>query len=372
MRKIPLIKPFINQAIKNRVIEVLDSGYLTEGPVTHELEQAFCRYIGISHAIAFTSCTTGLETALRALKIGVGDEVIVPDYTYPATAGVVNIVGAKVVIVDVEPDSMLINYDELEEAITSQTRAIIPVSLFGNPLDYDRLNSIKNNYDVKIIEDAACSIGASFCDEKIGKQADLTVFSMHPRKFITTGEGGMLVTDNRELADWIRSYKHFGVELDSNNSSANFQRIGTNYKLSNLLAAIGLEQMNLVDDLLKRRIELADTYKQLLNDMDDIKIPSTTNLGIHSYQSFCVFVDNRDKVMFDMKEKGIEVQIGSYALHQHPAFYEESDCEIRGEMPGSEYAFEKALTLPLYHDLTKEDQIYIVQQLSESIKVKQY
>jgi perosamine synthetase len=141
--KIPLIKPFINEEIKKRVMDVLDSGYLTEGAVTHEFERVFAEYINAKHAIAVTSCTTGLELALRALGIGPGDEVIVPDYTYPATATVVAIVGAHCVIVDVDPKSMLINYDAIEKAITPKTRAIIPVSLFGNPLDYDRLDQLK-------------------------------------------------------------------------------------------------------------------------------------------------------------------------------------------------------------------------------------
>ena len=144
--KIPLIKPFINQEIKDRVLAVLDSGYLTEGPATHEFENVFAQYVNASHAIAVTSCTTGLEIALRALGIGPGDEVIVPDYTYPATAAVVTIVGAHCVIVDVDPETMLIDYNALGNAITPKTKAIIPVSLFGNPLDYNRLNQIKKEH----------------------------------------------------------------------------------------------------------------------------------------------------------------------------------------------------------------------------------
>ena len=369
MRKIPLIKPFISQKIKDKVLEVLESGYLTEGPVTHELEQLFCDYIGSSNAIAFTSCTTGLETALRALNISHGDEVIIPDYTYPATASVVSIVGAKPIILDINPETMLIDYDQLEQAVTSKTKAILPVSLFGNPLDYDRLNKIKNDYGLKIVEDAACSVGASFQNERVGKHADLTVFSMHPRKFITTGEGGMLVTDDTELASWINSYKHFGMNTSSNTSAVSFQQIGTNYKLSNLLSAIGTEQMKQVDSLLERRLSLATHYKTLLKDIDDIKLPITTKSGIHSYQSFCIFINNRDEVMLSMRNKGIEVQIGTYALHQHPAYHNTENCKIHGAMTGSKYAFEHALVLPLYHELTEDDQEYIIQQLLDSIRM---
>jgi len=150
--KIPLIKPYITQELKDKVCEVLESGYLTEGPVTEEFENAIRKYIGCKHAIAVTSCTTGLEIALRAINIGPGDEVIVPDYTYPATADVVSIVGATAVIVDVSPQTMLIDYDALEAAITPKTKAVIPVSIFGNPLDWDRLNNIKVKYGIYIIK----------------------------------------------------------------------------------------------------------------------------------------------------------------------------------------------------------------------------
>jgi dTDP-4-amino-4,6-dideoxygalactose transaminase len=160
MKKIPLIKPYINDSVKKMVIEVLDSGHLTEGRITHELEHVFALYVGVPYAIAVTSCTTGMEIALRALNVGEGDEVIVPDYTYPATADVVSIVGATPVIVDVEPKTMLIDRFSVEKAITEKTKAIIPVSIFGNPLDYSWINEIKKKHNLFIIEDSACTIGA--------------------------------------------------------------------------------------------------------------------------------------------------------------------------------------------------------------------
>ncbi len=367
-RNIPLIKPFINDAIKAKILEILDSGYLTEGPVTHALEDMFCTYVGTSHAFAFTSCTTGLETSLRALGVKTGDEIIIPDYTYPATASVVNIVGANAVIVDINPHTMLIDYDEIEKAITSKTKAIMPVSLFGNPLDYDRLNSIKHRYGIYIIEDAACSIGTSFREVKAGRLADISVFSMHPRKFITTGEGGMLTIENQEWAEWIQSYKHFGLASQESGGSVLFDQIGTNYKLSDLLSAVGLEQMRLVDELLDKRICLANNYRELIRDIDQIELPLITHHGVHAYQSFCVFVENRNQVMLDMRNKGIEVQIGTYSLHKQPAYSDNDYCHFAGEMKGSMYAYDHALTLPLFHELTFDDQDYIIQELLNSIR----
>jgi dTDP-4-amino-4,6-dideoxygalactose transaminase len=367
MRKIPLIKPYITQEVKDKVCEVLDSGYLTEGSQTLELEKTFQDYIGCRHALAVTSCTVGLEMALRALGIGPGDEVIVPDYTYPATADAVAIAGGSVVIVDVDPDSMLFDYDALEKAITPQTKAAIPVSLFGNPLDYRRLNAIKQKYNIYIVEDAACSIGADYRGTRVGNLADITVFSLHPRKFITTGEGGMITTNTSKWADWMRSYKHFGMEMNTSRLSTDFVRIGTNAKLSNLLAAIGLVQMQHVDALLERRRELALNYIRRLEGYPQIKMPQTTPSGRHSYQSFCVFIENRNRVMQLLRKKDIEVQIGTYALHHQKAFADDADCRFHGDMPGSTYAFDHTLTLPLYHEMSDEDQKYVVRNLIDTL-----
>jgi len=367
MRKIPLIKPYITASTKARVMEVLDSGFLTEGSVTKSLEKEFCDYIKVRHALAFTSCTTGLEVALRALGIGLGDEVIVPSYTYPATANVVSIVGATPVIVDVNKSNMLIDYEKIEASVTGKTRAIIPVSLFGNPLDYNRLDRIKKQHNLYIVEDAACSIGSELAGRKVGTLADISVFSMHPRKFITTGEGGMLTTDNSEWAEWIFSYKHFGMSSGKQSSGITFDKIGTNYKLSDVLSAIGLDQIKQVDKLLDRRVELASNYNSLLADSSDVIVPETTLTGKHAYQSYCVYVENRDFVLNDLRSRQIEVQIGSYALHQLPAFSHSADCRIEGEMPETDYAASHALVLPLYHDLTNDDQSYVVEELHNSI-----
>lgn len=365
---IPLIKPYIDDNIKAKVLQVLDSGYLTEGPVTKQFEEKFSEYIGCKYSISVTSCTTGLEIALRALGIGEGDEVIVPDYTYPATAAVAPIVGAKSVIVDIDKDTMLIDYDKLEEAITNKTKAIIPVSEFGNPLDYNRLNKIKAKYGLYIIEDAACAVGAQFNNQKVGTFADISVFSFHPRKFITTGEGGMITTDNEKWAEWMNSYKHFGMNMNNTaREGIQFEIIGTNYKLSNILSAVGLGQLEIIDKLLAKRIELAENYKKMLINNDQVTIPKVTTNGKHSYQSFCVFIDDRDRVMQEMREKGIEVQIGTYSLHKHKAFNEGKFIKWCGNFENSLYALENCLTLPLYHHLTFEQQELIVENLEEII-----
>jgi perosamine synthetase len=368
MIKIPLIKPYINDEIRKRVIDVLDSGYLTEGPETKAFESSIQEYVGVRHTLAVCNCTLGLELSLRALGIGRGDEVIVPDYTYPATASVVNIIGADAVLVDVDPETMLMDYTALENAITSRTRAVMPVSLFGNPLDYGRINAIKQKYNIDVVEDAACSLGAEFRERMVGSLADISVFSLHPRKFITTGEGGLVTTDNNSLAVWMESYKHFGMSMDVSRFETEFHSIGTNFKLSNIQAAVGLGQMAQIRSLLRKRRELASVYIRELSGIPGVMLPKVTPGGLHSFQSFCVFVENRNQIMERMRREGVEVQIGTYSLHMHKAFFNNPKCRIVSRMKGSRYAFEHSLTLPLYNDMTSEIQAQVIDQLITAVK----
>lgn len=361
--KIPLIKPYINEEMKTEMIKVLESGYWTEGDVTQAFEISIKEYLGVRNVLAVCNCTVGLEMALRAFKICAGDEVIVPDYTYPATASVVCIVGATPVIVDVNPDTMLMNLDALEKAITPKTKAVIPVSIFGNPLNYKRMLEIKHKYNLHIIEDAACSIGAESDSVKVGNLADITVFSLHPRKFITTGEGGIVVTNDDNIARWMNSYKHFGMTSQVTQTVSTFEHIGTNYKLSNIQAILGLVQMKHVDELLTKRRALALRYHNAFKDIKGISIPKTSPKGVHSFQSCCIFIKNRDWIIKKLAQENIQAQIGTYALHMHKAFYDHPDCRINGDMAGSRYAFEHCLTLPLYHEMTREEQQFVIEKI---------
>jgi perosamine synthetase len=367
MRRIPLIKPYITEEVKAKVCEVLDSGYLTEGRVTQEFKGSIKGYVRCQYTLASCNCTVGMEMGLRAMGIGPGDEVIVPDFTYPATADVVHIVGATIVIVDIDPETGLIDYGALEHAITPYTKAVIPVSLFGNPLNYDRLNEIKGEYSIPILEDAACSLGARYDGLFVGNLADISVFSLHPRKFITTGEGGVITTNNAQLAEWMDSYQHFGMSSHETRAGTQFERIGTNYKLSDIQAAVGLVQMRHIEQLLARRTEIAERYNDLLRENSRISIPQVTPKGTHSWQSYHVYVENRNQVIRKLWEKGIETQIGTYSLHMHKAFSQNLNCRIMGDMSGSRYAFEHSLCLPLYHEMTREEQDYVVQELVRAI-----
>lgn len=347
MMRIRLMKPFVGKEELNKIKEVLDSGFLTEGKYTEEFEKKFAKYVEAKHAIATTSCTTALELCLRALEIGKGDEVIVPDFTYPATAQVVYLVGAKPVLVDVDLRSYNVTARNIKKAINEKTRAIIPVSLFGNPLD-EEVYELKDKYDIYIIEDAACSAGAMLNGKKIGTQADLTCFSFHPRKIITTGEGGMITTNNEELAEKIRALKRFGIVYE--NGKPVFKYIGTNYKLPNILAAIGLVQLEKIEDIIKDRIKKAKYYMELLSEIDWIIPPEVRPNTRHTFQSFCCYVKNgkRDELRRKLFEKGIETQIGTYCLHLEPCFKSAGRME---DLNNSKKLYNNLITLPLYYGL---------------------
>jgi len=365
MNRIPLIKPFIPADTLARIGEVLASGQLTEGAVTREFERVFRDYVGTAHALAVCNCTVGLELALRAIGVGPGDEVIVPDYTYPASASAVTMLGATAVLVDVEPETMLLAEPAVAAALTPRTKAVMPVSIFGNPLDYSWLRRMQEQHGgLRLIEDAACSIGAAFDGRRVGAWADISVFSLHPRKFITTGEGGMVTTDGADWAAWMDSYKHFGMAAaTAAREGVVFERFGTNYKLSNLLSAVGLAQMAQVDTLLGRRRELAARYGRLLAGHPGIALPRTLPGGEHSFQTYCVFVRERDRIMSRLRADGIEVQIGTYALHRHPAYRPGTLIRHAGDFPGSRRCADEALALPLFHEMTEEQQDRVVEAL---------
>ena len=368
MFRIPLMRPFINQRVKERVAAVLESGFLTEGPVVRELEDAFRAFTGSRHAIAVTSCTTGLELALRTVGIGPGDEVIVPDFTYPATAHAVRLAGASAVIVDVDPRTFLIDYDAIEAAITPRTRALMPVSEFGNPLDHDVLAAIKRRHALLIIEDAACAIGSTFRGVPTGNHADITVFSLHPRKFITTGEGGIITTNHDGWAAWMDEYKHFGIHGKDATGKPVFRSLGTNLKLSDLCAAVGAAQMESVHELLRQRQVIARTYFDLLQGRRGIALPTITAGGEHSWQSFTVRVADRDATLNRLRSAGIEAQFGAFALHLQPAFRPGATCRWHGSLAGSRQAFDEGLALPLPHDLADTDQRDVVDALSAVVQ----
>jgi perosamine synthetase len=320
LKKTKLIEPVVGKEELQIIRKVLDSGWLTEGPMTREFETKLAEFVGANHAVAMNNCTTALELALRVLRIGHGDEVIIPDFTHPATGNIVKWVGATPILVDVDSSTYNIDAEEVEKAITKKTKCIMPVSWGGNPLNIQPLNELKEKHNLHIIEDAACSLGAEYNGTKTGTMADITCFSFHPRKIITTGEGGMAVTDRQIYAEEIRALKKFG--MTKTDGETKFTHFGTNYKLSDILGAVGVKQMEKVDKIINKRIELANYYNDLLVEVDSIRAPEKRKNTKHVYQTYAAYIEkdrSRDKLIADLRKKNIETQIGTYALHLQPS-----------------------------------------------------
>lgn len=343
------------------VESVLDSEHLVDGPMTRRFEDLISSYIGVKHAIACTSATTGLEMCLRAIGVGEGDEVIIPDFTHPATGLAVMAVGAIPVIVDVDKQIYNTNISYISDAITDRTKAVIPVSWGGQPLCISEIVSHCRSRNIITIDDAACSLGTHLNGIPTGRLADFTVFSFHPRKIFTTGDGGCITTNDDNWADYLRSYKNFGVQKI--NGVTKFSRYGTNQRFSSILAAVGVAQLERIDQIVNERIRKANTYNYLFENHTAFKTPYVIPNAKHNFQSYCLFfhdADNRDILLKIMRKKGIEVQIGTIALHREPVF---KNCKIIGNLENSSLLADSLLTLPLHRKLSEDDQKLVTETL---------
>jgi dTDP-4-amino-4,6-dideoxygalactose transaminase len=365
-RKLQLIEPVIGAEEERLVVEVLRSGWLTEGAMTRRFEELFKSFIGVAHAIATNSCTTAMEIGLRAMGIGSGDEVIIPDFTHPATANAVIAVGAKPILVDVDLFSYNIDFNEVKKAVTEKTRAVIPVSWGGYPLDKGELDTLREEFNLFVLEDAACSLGAEHSGVKTGTMADITCFSFHPRKVVTTGEGGMITTHSDEYAEKLRSLKNFGVGKIGGDIC--FLGYGSNYKMSDILAAVGVAQMSKLSKILEKRAELANYYDELLSRIDGIRPPQKEKGVKHTYQTYAAYVEiegARDRLIEYLRKVGVEAQIGTYALHMQP--YYRSFKKV-GDLRRSKLLYENLIALPMCHRMTSADQEYVASHIEKFLR----
>lgn len=323
------------------VAEVLASGSLTMGPKVTELEELVADACGVEHAVAVSNGTAALHVAVLALGIGPGDEVIVPAYTFPATANVVRLAGAKAVLVDVDPRTFNLDLEQAYEAVTPRTKAVLAVHLFGRPLDWGSLQEAVSP-ELHLIEDAAGALGARWQGMPCGGLGVMGCLSFHPRKIVTTGEGGAVTTNDAELAAALRRLRHHGLD-----SEANLPEPSTNYRLSDILCAVGIPQLRRLDALLAERARIADAYTERLRGI--VELPDADEGDTHGWQAYVVRLERRDEALPALRAEGIEVQIGTYALHRLAAYADQ------GPFPGADTAFEQALALPLHSRLTEAE-----------------
>ena len=333
--------PELGEAELAEVRAVLESGALTMGPKVAELEELVAAACGVEHAVAVSNGTAALHLAVLALGIGEGDEVIVPAYTFPATANVVRLAGATPVLVDVDPATFNLDLDRVYEAVTPRTKAVLAVHLFGRPLDWESLQSAVPP-EVVLLEDAAGALGASWRGMPCGGLGAAGCLSFHPRKVVTTGEGGAVTTNDAELAASVRRLRHHGID-----PGGDIVAPSTNYRLSDLLCAVGIPQLRRLDELLAERTRIATAYAKRLSGLVDV--PSADEGDVHGWQAYVIRLDRKEEALATLRAEGIEVQIGTYALHRLSAYREQ------GPFPGADAAFDRALALPLHSRLTDDD-----------------
>jgi dTDP-4-amino-4,6-dideoxygalactose transaminase len=308
---------------------------LTMGEKVAELEAELARACEVEHAVAVSSGTAAIHLAVLALGIGPGDEVVVPAYTFPATANVVALAGAMPVLVDVDPDTF--NLDPAQVEVTPRTKAILPVHLFGRPARLEELP------DVTPIEDAAGALGARRRGRACGGLGAAGCLSFHPRKIVTTGEGGAVTTDDPELAERARSLRHHG--WSPSNAYDDMPAGAFNYRLSDILCAVGIPQVRRLEELLAARERIAAGYAERLRDLP-VQLPAADEGDRHGWQAYVIQLDRRDEAMAALRAQGIQCQIGTYALHRLSAYHDQ------GAFPGADACFERALALPLHTQLT--------------------
>jgi perosamine synthetase len=340
---IRLARPDVGAAEAAAVAEVLESGQLTMGPKVAEFEALLARACGVEHALVVSSGTAALHLAVLALGIGPGDEVLVPAYTFPATANVVAQAGATPVLVDVDPRTMNLDVAHVAAAVTPRTRAVIAVHLFGRPLDWEALQEAAGS-DVVLIEDAAGALGARRRGRPCGGLGLLGCLSFHPRKIVTTGEGGAVTTPDPDLAQRIREMRDHGIDRRGDFEIAS---PGLNYRLSDILCAVGIPQLERLEELLAARERLAAAYSERLAGV--VELPGAEEGDRHGWQAYVVQLDGRDEALEALRREGIEAQIGTYALHRLGAYRDQ------GPFPGADRCYERALALPFHTGLGPED-----------------
>jgi perosamine synthetase len=362
-RHIWLARPYTDEAEIEEVRGVLESGFLSQGPKVVEFESLIRTRVGSKHAFAVSSATTALHLSLAALDVGPGDEVLVPDFTFPATANVVVQQGATPVLVEIDLETFGVNAADLEAKVTAKTRAIMPVHAFGLSADMGPVMQLAERHGIPVVEDAACALGATYNGRPCGSIGLAGCFSFHPRKSITTGEGGMIMTDDEQLAARIALLRsHGGVRRDGRFT---FEAAGYNYRLSDILAAVGVAQARKLDELLATRRRVAGWYAAALGGTDGVQLPSEPAWGPHTYQSYVVLLDaelDRDRVIAQLRAAGVESTLGTYALHAQPYFSQTLGVGP-GDLPNSFRAFTASIALPLHAGLAEDDVQYVAEQL---------
>ena len=386
---IPIAKTFLDENEENAVIETIRSGWVMNGPRVQEFESALGQYVGSKYAKATNSGTTSLHLALIGCGIGSGDEVILPAFTCIASVNPIEYVGAKPVFVDIDLKTFSIDVSRIEEAITENTKAIMPIHLFGLCVDMTPILDLAQKYDLKIIEDTALSLGAFYKGKHAGTFGDAGFLSFHPRKMITTGEGGMVITDDPEIDRQVGIMRNYGAEVATwqrhkkgFHALSEYNLLGYNYKLTDIQASMGIEQMKKIEFILDRRRQIAQKYDHELENIEHLILPHTSKDCVHAYQSYvCLYAPDgdtrlsepesghqeRNALMTRLEEKGIRTVQGAQAVHTL-GYYRNRYGFREEEFPNALAADRLSIALPIYPQMEEQEQIYVIGGLKDETK----
>ena len=383
---IPIAKTNLLDSEIESVLEPLQSGWLVQGPKVKEFENKWSAFSGAKHSIAVTSCTSGLHLSLVASGFGPGDEAIVPAFTWVSTANVVEHLGGKVVFCDIDLETYNFDISQIESKITAQTKAILPVHLFGLSADMESILDLAQKYNLFVVEDAACGFGAKFKGKHVGTLGNTGCFSFHPRKAITTGEGGMVTTNEDSLAEKLRRLRDHGAEMTDLQRHlgslpyllADHPYAGYNQRMTDFQAALGSAQMDRANQIISERQSLANKYNKAFANLDWLKTPFQSEEYEHGYQSYpCLFMPNevsaesiktinvkRNQFMDELLKAGISTRPATHAVHML-SFYKEKYNLSSTDFPNAYAADHCSISLPLFHGMKEDEHNFVIQKVLE-------
>src|SRR5664279_938578 len=374
---IPIAKPYLTKKEAKAAYDTILTGWITQGPRVAEFEQQFAAYTGAKYAVAVSNCTTALHLAMIVSGVGPGDEVICPSMSYIATANAIKYVGAKPVFAEINPANYNLDLQDTEKKITDKTKAILLVHQIGMPADIDAFRELASKHHLKLIEDAACAAGSSYKGAKIGSHSDLVCFSFHPRKVISTGDGGMITTNNESYLNRMKLLRQHGMSVNDRtrheSSKIIFEdhlEIGYNYRLTDIQASVGIRQLEKLDWILTRRRRIAAKYHKAFKGLPGIQLPIEKKGFFSNYLSYSVYLKddcpaNRNDIMQKMLDAGISTRRGIMTTHRETAYKE----ECAGiSLPVSEKSCDRSIILPLYVPMAEEDIEKVIANFTSMIK----
>lgn len=373
MKKIPLARPFFDGREIELLASCLDSCHVAQGPFVARFENGVADLLGGGYALAVSSGTSALHLAVKALGLGPGDEVIVPAFTWVATAHAVEYAGARAVFADVDPSTFNVTAQNIERMLTPRTRAIIPVHLFGLPSPMKDIMALAQRHGLRVIEDAACALGAEEGNAKAGTIGDVGCFSFHPRKNLTTGEGGMLFTKDAALSGRLAALRNHGASIRSEGSAlidASFDALGLNFRMSDIQGAVGCAQLEKLRSMQEERRRLAERYGELLRNLD-LMLPAVPTDMTHAWQAYVVLLpeggrERRDAVMARLAEKGIETRAGTQAVHRLEYYMKKYGLRSE-DCPMAALCEDTSIALPLYCGLEERGQARVAKELGNAM-----